>query len=593
MAHRRTVRPCWGPDGTLIYSTLDNAPPTDAGLTVAVGEEQQLLKVVRLVQPDSTLALSEVLDAHLKLQPMQLVNGVPTTTPQAAGSIKAYFDASSEGANSQYEKTIWEVASILFDELPGGTNTRAMDEHQGRRAKLSAFWEKLVEKDTDEAVAAAQLSEEKAIAALAGHRVTAACKYLLEGKNFRLATLVSLIGTSAAAKEDIQHQIESWKGSNAIAEMSDAIRALYGLLAGEVGFCAGKSKNDAPVEDRANSFVISQRFGLSWKQAFGLRLWYGTYPGDNIADAVDMYDKDVAIGREHKPKPWYIQQGIANSWPADRGAGGEDELWALLKLYASRGAGLGDVLAQRNISLGPWDTRLAWQLGRALLDTGRFTLLRQQSDAASLAFAEQLTAEGHWILAIWVLSHLSGANLRGKIIQDQLARHAGHLIQNPAAWKELRSHPWLPLPLAYEGLALWSRSVEQDGVMELDFLRKAGNYREAHRALVTKVGPQAIIERDWDLLWMAEALKGHVVEIPEWGLGGAVYALYRQFRMGLKGLGKGHAGGGGVRVDVVEKLLALLKEVKKGDARMQVEQRAAVQLMTSQLREVLQDVVRV
>jgi nuclear pore complex protein Nup98-Nup96 len=546
---------------------------------------------VQLAHPASATAMSEKLEVHSKHRPIELIGNVPTTVPKPIRSIKTYFSGAGEDSAAGHEKDIWEVASILFDELPGGTQTTMAEEIQGRRAKLSAFWEELVAADCDWAIGTAQTNEEKAIVCLAGHRVSAACKYLIEGKDFRLASLVSLIGSNANSRADLQKQLESWKVSNTIAEMTDPIRALYGLLAGEVGFCAGKSKHEAPIEDQSSSFVISQRFGLNWKQAFGLRLWYGIDPDDDISEAVDMFQKDVEIHREPTPQPWYIQEGVSNSWPATNESQGEDELWSLLKLYASKHADISSVLAPRNLSLGPWDTRLAWQLSRALLDTGRFSLPSLRSDAMSLVFAEHLTGQGHWILAIWVLAHLSSAS-RGKAVQDQFARHAGQLVQNPAAWKELRTQPWVPLKWAYESLALWARSVEKDGVLELDFLRKAGDYREAHRALVTKVGPQAIIERDFDLLWMAEVLRKHLIEIPDWQLGGAIYAAYRQFRLSLQGGmgGKGH--GGGVRVDVVEKLLGMLKDLKKQDVQMEVEQRAAVHLMTTQLKEVMQDCLK-
>jgi nuclear pore complex protein Nup98-Nup96 len=392
---------------------------------------------------------------------------------------------------------------------------------------------------------------------------------------------------------DLQEQVKDWKESNAMSEISEPIRALYELMAGNVCLCGGKEgRQGASIENRVTTFIISQRFALNWKQAFGLRLWYGATATDDISGAVDAFSADIELGREPRPQPWYIHDGVANSWKDSDQAEGEDEMWSLLQLYANKDTDPSSALDPRNVSLTPFDSRLSWQLGQALVATGKFSLPQHKADAATLALAEQLTAEGHWVLAIWALSHLVSPGGRARAVQAHLARYAGRLCRQPAAWKELRAQAWLPRGWAYEALALYVRAVEGDGVMELELLRKAGNYREAHRALVTKVGPQAVIDRDYGLLRLADALARHTVEIPEWGLGGALYAAYRQFWLSVQQGGKGGKGkGAGVRLDLVDRLLEMLRELKRQDANMEIAQRAALHLMSVQLAEVRQDVV--
>jgi nuclear pore complex protein Nup98-Nup96 len=428
---------------------------------------------------------------------------------------------------SIHEKRVWELASILFDDLENdGTGQLAQSV---RKSNLSRYWTTLVDAICSTSIGLAGSSEEKAVACLAGHRVSEACKHLLEGKNFRLATLVSLIGTSDIAKKDMKEQIKGWHDSKMLSEFSEPIRAMYELLSGNVCVCEGLKA--VPIEDRLDSFVISKKFGLDWKQAFGLRLWYAISQQEDLSVAVQQFLADIQQDKEALPQPWYREQGISPLWDDDKTSQRQDLLWGLLQLYADPKADLEAILRPENSQLSPLDMRLTWQLGVALVATGKVSFGsngNQKSDAASVAYASQLTSAGEWVEAIFVLLHLSESLARKKAVQEHLCRHAGLIdVDLEGNFTLLTEKYQIPAPWIWEALALYNRSVKKDATAEVQCLLKAGSFSEAHRILSQQVAPLAIIERGYKhLSALLSQFAGRQEHISDWQLGGEVYSLF-------------------------------------------------------------------
>ena len=428
---------------------------------------------------------------------------------------------------SIHEKQVWDLASILFDpiDLKGATQP----EHLLRKVQLSQFWTELVDHVSSTTIGLAASSEEKAVACLAGHRITEACKHLLDGKNFRLGTLVPLIGTSDAAKRDMREQLKAWHDSKMLSEFSEPIRTIYELLSGNVCVCEGMK--GVPVEDRLDSFVISKKFGLDWKQSFGLRLWYAISQKDDLSAAVAKYKDDIDQEKEYLPLPWYINQGINLLWDDSDAHKRQDLLWGLLQLYADDSTDLEAVLRPENSQLSPLDTRLTWQLGVALVAGGKVSFGTngiEKADAATVAYAAQLTSAGEWLEAVFVLLHLSDATARSKAIQEHLCRHAG-LIGNESstAFNVLSEKFCIPESWIWEALALYMRSVKKDPSAEVQCLIRAGSFVEAHRVLAQQVAPLAIIERDYNnLSSLISQFDGRHEAISEWSLGGEIYSHF-------------------------------------------------------------------
>lgn len=451
------------------------------------------------------------------------MDSIPFASLRKASMQQLFHHQDMNSPSSIQEQRIWQLASILFDELPGNQTT------DSRRAILSSFWTDLVDSASSTAIGLARVSEEKAVASLAGHRITEACKHLFDSKNFRLAALVALIGTSDLAIKDMKEQLKAWHESKVLSEFSDPIRVIYELLSGNTCVCEGLK--NVPVEDRMESFVISQKFGLDWRQAFGLRLWYGISQLDNVEAAVKAFAEDVKQDKEAQPRPWFQTQGIQPLWNDPHPELRQDLLWGLLQLYADKHADLETTLHPANSQLSPLDMRLSWQLGLALVATGKVSYgenAQEKADAATVAYASQLTAAGEWMEAIFVLLHLSESTARARAVQEHICHHAGLIgLEGGQNFSILTDKFLIPASWVWEALALFNRSVLKDPTVEVQCLLKAGSFIEAHRVLIQDVAPRAIIERVYaELSLLMLQFDGQQDAIPEWQLGGEIYSLF-------------------------------------------------------------------
>ncbi|KAI1169749.1 nuclear protein 96-domain-containing protein [Nemania sp. FL0916] len=537
-----TTRPTWGPGGTLIFSTTPIA--SAFGRSGRITEKNGLMTImkggivsetqdIRIAKFTNEMSASAIL-AHSRLARIHIVGGIPAVELNPKLTLKD-FSATSPAKNSaeEHERLVWELASVLFDDIkvPAELQTDPEAAEKLRRENLSKFWESMVEDRTNKAVAMARTHEEKALSALSGHRIADACKHLVEGKNFRLATLISLVGTDEGMKKDIREQIREWQGANVLSEFEQPIRALYEILSGNV--CACEGTKGADVENRTEPFLISERFGLNWQQAFGLRLWYAVSMDGSIAEAFEKYKDDVEQDRELRPTPWFVQHGIPTIWDDPARENREDLLWGLLKLYSDNQADLEAVIRPENSQLSPLDYRLSWQLGQALVATGRLSFTRnaaEKADAATIAFAAQLTNEGSWLEAVFVLLHLSDVDARIKAIQDHLCRHAAQIgNDDSSAFRRLAIDLKIPLQWMWHAKALFMRSVRKDATAEVECLLRAGSWAEAHHTFVKEVGPRTVIERNYnELAAVLEQFEGRHMHIPDWNVGGQVYKDFLQ-----------------------------------------------------------------
>ncbi|KAJ4263824.1 hypothetical protein NW762_005857 [Fusarium torreyae] len=524
-------RPTWGPDETLVVPR----PLVSEGGRRSLTQNADLLSFQRsTIQTErqelrlATFATEQskrYLGSQDKLTGIRIVDDVPFASLNAANLKDVFHHQDMNDPASMQEKHVWDLASILFDPIEHPNQS----EYLIRRSRLSRFWTDLVDPASSTIIGLAGSSEEKAVACLAGHRITEACKHLIDGKNFRLATLVPLIGTSDAAKKDMREQLKAWHDSKMLSEFSESIRTIYELLSGNACVCEGMK--GVPVEDRLDSFVISKKFGLDWKQAFGLRLWYSIAQDDNLAAAVQVFKDDIDQEREYLPLPWYIDQGIKPLWDDVDSDRRQDLLWGLLQLYANGASDLEAILRPENSQLSPLDMRLTWQLGLALVSSGKVSFGQngtEKADAATLAYASQLTSAGEWLEAVFVLLHLSSPLARKMAIQEHLARHAGLIgDDNSSVFVILTDKFRIPSLWIWEALALYMRSVKKDAYSEVECLLRAGSFVEAHRVLVKEVAPLAVVERDYaNLSALISQFEGRQEAISDWSLGGEIYSFF-------------------------------------------------------------------
>ncbi|KPM42891.1 Nucleoporin [Neonectria ditissima] len=573
-------RPTWGPRETLVL-TRPLVPANGRRLASHsdiltfqrsnIQSEKQELRMATFATDSS----KKFLGSQDKLTEIRLTDGVPGALFKAASLKDTFHHQDMNDPASIQEKHVWDLASILFDKVDAHNSKPT---HLLRKAKLSQFWTDLVEHASSTTISLAGSSEEKAVACLAGHRVPEACKHLLDGKNFRLGTLVPLIGTNDQAKKDMREQLKAWHDSKMLSEFSEPIRTIYELLSGNSCVCEGMK--GVPVEDRLDSFVISKKFGLDWKQSFGLRLWYGIGQGDDLAAAVKRFKNDIEQEREYQPLPWYIDQGIKPLWDDVDSDRRQDLLWGLLQLYAEDSSDLEAILRPENSQLSPLDMRLSWQLGLALVSTGRVSYGQngtEKADAAAIAYASQLTSAGEWLEAVFVLLHLSNPVARAKAIQDHLCRHAGLIgAETSPAFGILVNKFHIPLSWIWEALALYMRSVKKDAYAEVQCLLCASSFVEAHRVLVQEVAPLAMVERDYaNLSALISQFDGRHEAISEWSLGGEIYSLFLNL---LQSRSKGEA----PSPAVLERLLAGLHAMNENAPDSEILRYAAVSDMADE-----------
>ena len=387
-------------------------------------------------------------------------------------------------------------------------------------------------------VSSAPNPEEKAVAQLSANNIVEACDELIQGRDFRLAILLAQIGGGEVICEDMALQMKEWRGLHVLSEITDPIRALYELLSGNTCFCEGAK---GPLEDNAKSFVISERFGLDWRRAFGLRLWYAISAEEPLEVAVKKYALDLEGHETKKPLPPFQKGQIANLWEDKNRSQREDVLWGILKLYAAAQTNstlpsIADIVMPHNTSGNPLGCRLSFQLYHAL--SLRFPPTDpSHGDQLARDFAAQLDSIGHWLDAMFVLLYLSDHRERQQLLQCTLAPHAHEITdaEHPT-FKILTSEFQIPASWIWEAKALHARCVTQNEVHEVQFLLLASNWAEAHHRLCTTVAPRAVIEEDLTTLkQLLDAFHEGKRHVSNWMEGGQVYEDFEKLANGASG----------------------------------------------------------
>lgn len=521
-------------------------------------------------------------------------------------------NAEQNTAQSRYERQVWQLASILFDSLDEScreytqgipSDQVAAFEHRIRRDALSAFWAELVHDSSTAHAKNARTAEEEALAHLSGNNIEEACAALVNGRDFRLATMIAQMPGDPKTAYMVKQQIESWRSQNVLSEIPEPLRALYELVAGNC--CVSEGKSGAS-EDRAPTFGISSHFGLDWRRSFALRLWFGTQATDNLEAAVNAYSDDLASGKESvRPMPPFTKDSSAPQWDDANWDKREDVMMGLLRLYASDDIEVTETLAPAAVSGNPLNSRLAWQLVTVLLAKG---ILSSESmpagslDALTQSFASQLETAGFTLPAMRTLLHLSQAATREGYIRDLLYRRAGDFTSSTSSEPtDMATHiiEQLKVPSAWiwRASALYAHSVLQDDSLQVTYLLRAGDRQEAHDVLCRVVGPRAVIERDHDPLreLLGEFMegisargvktafsKGGNQDIRGWQTGGEVYHDYIHL-LDLEGRDEGQQRDD--KVAVLRRLTRSLPEVLKGrKGKVALEERVAVGEMAGLVR---------
>lgn len=536
-----SFKPSFSADGTVTYAVPGSAPQVSGILTPAlqsfVGEHNDI-RFARF-NPASDLDTDTL---RVQMSPDSTeISGSEGNVPSAITSEMtfaslanaAHQTGSSDSSALTHEQSIWQLCSILFDPLElacsqfvAGIPENLVERYAPRiqMDTFAAFWSQLVTADADRGQQRAKTPEEKALHCLTRNDVRGASEALLGGKNIRLATLVAQLPGTAASRETMLGQIEAWRERKDWSEMADSVQAIFSILSGEVCVVPGQ---DGASEDKSSEFCISERFGLSWQQSFGLRVFFSGHA--SLERAVESYVQDLDAGDET------VQP--ANTATKN---GSEDTLMGLLRLFAAE-ADLSALLDPLAVSGSAVDSRLAWQLASILSARSICSLTADQMDLLTLSFATELeAAPNNIVTAAWVLLHISDKKTRGIALRQFLERN-GDKIAVPTAegqqddFNYLTESLKIPASMVWAAKAPFAKSIEGDYLQAQWLLKahesspEAGHDVEAHDLLCLSVGPEAIIEQDYEKLAGLLDQFGTSDRKPEyWKTGAQVYAEFLQ-----------------------------------------------------------------
>lgn len=428
-------------------------------------------------------------------------------------------------AIAQHERTIWQLCAILFDPLNDACQQylegvpEDQVEHYAPRMRLDALgdlWSELVTASVQDGLKRARTDEEKALLYLTQNNIDAACDALVKGKSFKLATLVSQLPGTPQGREMMQRQLEAWRQRNDWSEMSEAVRALYSILAGELYIVEGKKAPKIAPEDRVVDFNIANTFQLDWKQSFALTLFFGGH--QSIGDVVQAYSSHLLTG----------QDGIQpnTTWP--NGVKTDDILFELLRLQTGE-QNTSKLFNPLAVSGSAINSRLTWQLATLLCAAGRCDLTGKDLDQITYEYANEFENAGMLPSSCWVLLHVNDSNTRKDAISSLLNRH-GDKISAPSndtrgSFEELTQDNQVPAATVWRAKALYAKGALRDPGLQTEWLLRAGDIDFAHEVLCATVGPQAVVEQDHERLSnLLRHFGGRKVH--SWQQGGQVFGDY-------------------------------------------------------------------
>ncbi len=624
----------WTPTGSLLYAHDGSAPPQtgqawtwrDSKLNISHKTDIVESSLIGDGRTVGGIPIEEPANADLRQSysnsewgwhnaKIGITDGVPFAK-QKPMKFSAFCEQITERdqqqgqtADSKLELDIYDLAHVLFDKYDDKFSRGLNPSHKSkyaeriRKDRLSEFWASLIQERHAEALQSTP-DGEHVIALLSAHQIHDACLWLSELGSPRLSTMIAQLDIADDQfHSDMAEQLQAWRDQNIISEMSELIRALYELLAGNTTISQGKSQG--PLENRASTFSISERFDLDWIQAFGLCLWYGKAKNGNVKDVVqDLADKLAIKAESAIPFPDGVNEGGQQQHP----------LWVLLQLYAANKGAQEDAptLPQALAPLTrPFDNRIPFQLHHALVaNIPTLPVSLDLADKLAIDLSFQLSASSFHLGAIFTLMHISDPHIREHHIRDLLTRHAAflpQLLDRKAAeidqqWQILVEKLKIPTAWICKAKAIYFRAMHQS-LNELRYLLLGEDWVEAHECLCRRVAPRCIIEEDWNVIRAMVSQFGNNIKewVQDWRTGGGMYKDFVELIDSQNSRRKKSAGeaeeGSQEREARIKRLHSALEELGRSSKKRgsdltaggleELEQRVACQEMARRLADVV------
>lgn len=430
------------------------------------------------------------------------------TTDLTFDSIKNKF-----AGNSSRELNIILLASVLFDPLSIlGIEGLSNMSHDAEAKQIQKIRSKFLSKWLSNVVApqtrsqVAQFEDDplrQTLVHLYGNEITKAALAASKGNNLHLATLIPLLETpDAEIRQIAQAQLEDWDMTGTHRYIPEPVLIVFELIAG-----------NTLVTSNQNDSKISISKGLSWLQAFGLKLWYECTTERPLYEARDSYK--TAFTSNLAPAPYVNTLGNVRHIEFE-----------LLELYGRERPTAESLINPLSCSNSDFNFQIPWILYHILV---RSLGIASDPDFAignklNLDFAAQLESQKHYVEAIFILSHISDDVTATNEIQQVVSRNIDSLKSEDIETLKTRFN--IPSSIFHNAKALQLR-YQGKFWEECEQLILAESWEEAHYRIIRKVAPTAIISNNLDnLLSLLLKFTDPVAQVSNWSRGGQIYLDY-------------------------------------------------------------------
>lgn len=586
LAFGRSFRVGWGPGGMLVHNGRVQGVLSADKQAIAGKEAVEASPSVLHLEKARTFKAAEEEEHKAKatrLLELQLANTEIQAAEDEEGGDEGFasqcpvafpnpdlrfrdFASLFENVDNSHEPLVWRLGVALFDEidlrLPAYVTSDAVQAVSTirRKAALSDWLRQavagVVETEARGHVAASRRAA-LTFTYLTAYHVERACCSALDAGDVRLATLLAQIdGGDDETRADVADQLAIWRNEGIDAHISKDHRRIYEVLSGNVTLSTGSANRSVrDPSDRVEELHIAQ--GLDWKRAFGLHLWYGSSHSASLTSAFERYEAAVGgSGETAPPLPPYREKSSMGSIRLKEllktGSYDRDAIFQLIKLYSSTTFDLESALSPFGFGPLTADYRMSWHLYLLL---SRVMRLRDFNDRVDLGvdaveqaerigapvegnsaradtltsdYAHQLELQGQWTWAAFVLLHLEMDGSRAAAIKALLARNVGNFDEASTAFLTARLK--IPRTWIYEAEAIAARGVD-DRFAEFELLIKARLFTAAHRVVVRRLAPEAIIRGDVEMILslfspFEQAFPDGLHKLPGWSTGGQIYTDY-------------------------------------------------------------------
>jgi nucleoporin NUP145 len=428
-------------------------------------------------------------------------NGFPKVAPNKELTFRLIADSLGYSFSEQ-EKTIWNLASVLFDNAVN-EDLKDVDDIEvinrvleiQRREGLISWVKKEIQPEIDTKLDDASDEFEQIFLLLSSFDISSAAKLAIKTSNPFLSVLISLLGSNDPdVKFSASQQLEVWKKNAVLQTIPQGLVKVYYLLKGDL-------LSSDPIAPIANA--------VSWKTKLGLLLSYGDL-NESLATLLESFiDSEASL--------------VPDS---------DVTYFNLLKLFVYKhnsSYNIESIFASLKGS-GELDVRLQWYVYEVLVrSTNQMSFGSENQsigDELTLLFSEQLQVDELWEESLFVLSHLQGDAACESSITKLLTSNPALLGDSDFA-KRLVAELQIPSTLISEAKALYFRYLG-DHWNEAKYILESGHFVEAHKTIVTYVAPAAVINNGSKLagLDFLIAQFPEQVQIPEWNIGLGVYKNY-------------------------------------------------------------------